>query len=423
MVETSLQYTFFLISILFVGTQFIYFINNVGVISLYLEEKKIVPDREPEETPHIHVLIAAYQERKEILEETLKSVYGSEYPADRITAYLVYEEHDDVIGSYADELDVEPIVVETDDPVWERIQEDRHMETMMMPKNKARALTYALYTRDFDGVITVLDSDTGFGPELFKLGIVGLEEYDIVQAKQTVRNIGDGWLPLLESMGVAAWCATIYERAVNRPYQLLGKAYFIRTEDLYDLRGWNPYTITEDMYLGIEAYNSGYSLGVIDYYIQDLCPVSFDSWVKQKTRWVHGPYEILSASLLNWREKIQFMSYTVTNQVISLTNVVGVPVGLIVFFLFLTGNAPTFPLYVTAMVGVNLIVWIHYVINSYRVSLEAIDFDSWNQGLRYYVISNFFTQLVYATLWALPILLAIRAVWQKKTLSFEVTPK
>lgn len=411
------------IVVLFIITQGIYFVNNLGVISLYLKPKEIVPTREPDEYPHVNVLIAAYKERREIIEDTLEDVHAADYPADRVTAYLIYEENDDVIGEYASDLDIETVLVKEDDPVWERIEQERGKEAVTMPRNKARALTYTLYTRDFEGIVTVLDADTRFDPGLFKHGVVGLEDYDIVQAKQTVRNIGDGWLPMLESMGVATWCKTVYERTSTKPYQLLGKAYFLRAEDLYELGGWNPYTITEDMYLGIEAYKHGFSHGIIDVYIEDLCPKTLDAWLTQKTRWVHGPYEVLTASLLNWREKLQFMNYTVTSQIISMTNIIGVPVGIAVLVLTLLGSAPALPLVVTGIVTANLLVWLHHVYRSYSESRRAIDFESTTQAIKYYSLSNILTQLLYATLWTFPILFALKATIQKRTLTFEVTPK
>lgn len=408
---------------LFIITQVFYFVNNLGVLSLYFKSREIVPEREPESHPQVHVLIAAYRERREILEETIESVRDTEYPAEKVSTYLIYEENDDTIAEYADDLGIETVVVEEDDSVWERIERERGMESASMPRNKARALTYALYTHDFEGVVTVLDADTKFGSDLFKQGVVGLEEYDIVQAKQTVRNIDDGLLPLLESMGVATWCKTIYEHTSKQPYQLLGKAYFLRAEDLYELGGWNPYTITEDMYLGIEAYNHGYSHGVIDRYIEDLCPKTLDAWLTQKTRWVHGPYEVLSSSLLDWKEKLRFINYTVTSQVISMTNVIGIPVGIAIFVLFLLGSAPALPLLVMGMVTVNMIMWGHHIFRSYSSSIKAINFESKFQAVKYYIISNVLTQLLYATLWTFPILFAIKATVEKRALTFEVTPK
>ena len=408
---------------LFIITQVIYFVNNLGVISLYLNPKEIVSKREPDERPHVHVLIAAYKERREIIENTLEHVAEADYPSDRVTAYLIYEENDDVIADYAGDLNAEPVVVNEDDPVWERIETERGKEAVSMPRNKARALTYTLYTRSFDGVITVLDADTRFELDLFKQGVVGLEEYDIVQAKQTVRNIDEGWLPLLESMGVATWCKTVYERTSKQPYQLLGKAYFIRADDLYDLGGWNPYTITEDMYLGIEAYKKGLSHGIIDTYIEDLCPNTLDAWLTQKTRWVHGPYEVLTAQLLNWKEKLQFVNYTVTSQIISMTNMIGVPVGIAVFILAMIGSAPALPFAVMLMVLVNMVLWLHHIFRSYSESRRAINFNSTLQAVKYYSLSNVLTQLVYATLWTFPILFALKATIQNRALTFEVTPK
>jgi len=39
-------------------------------------------------------------------------------------------------------------------------------------------------------------------------------------------------------------------------FQLLGKGYFLESETLFDTFGWNPYSNTEDMTLGLDLYNN-----------------------------------------------------------------------------------------------------------------------------------------------------------------------
>ncbi len=112
--------------------------------------------------------------------------------------------------------------------------------------------------------MTVFDSDTQVPLDTFELAVAGLTEYDIVQAKQTVRNVDDGLLPLLESMGIAAWSDLIYTNSAGGPYQLLGKAYFVPAGVLYDLDRWQLDAVTEDMALGVAAHERGCTLGIID---------------------------------------------------------------------------------------------------------------------------------------------------------------
>ncbi|NHN42162.1 glycosyltransferase [Halorubellus sp. JP-L1] len=416
------------IGVLFVLTQILYFTGNITVLSLLLTPSKSVSRATADREPPMQVLLPAYAEPRELIERTLECIQSTDYPTDRLHVYVVYEEDDDVLASYIDELAadwaIEPVPVRQSAPVWDRI-EDRWHDGEAFPANKARALTYALHVLDFDpdDVVTVFDADTLFEPHLFQLAVTGLETHDIVQAKQTVRNIDDGWLPLLESTGVTAWSCNVYERLTGRPYQLLGKGYFTRAETLYRLDGWNPYSITEDMELGIRAYKHGCSLGILDTYVQDICPAAYDDWITQKTRWANGPYEVLANSMLSGYDRLQFVGTMFLNQMISVLNVVGIPIGLIEFYLYLTGSGHAFPAVVRMMVLFNLLSWVFYTYKALDATSSTQSFDSAWDRLRYHLRSNIVTQTLYATVWTVPILLALRSHLAEDDLSFEVTPK
>ena len=272
----------------FVGTQAAYFlINTLAIAFLYTRPEHVVPEESPTEYPQLHVLMPVYEEPGAIVEGTLENIYASAYPRDHLSVTLIHEADDTRVAGYLDglrraaiqngvefraiEVDRDQIEVDTPGTSWLNTGQPDPA-----PRTKAAALRYAFRTRAFDpdDVVTVFDADTRAPPELFALGVRGLEDYDIVQAKQTVRNREAGWLPRLEAMGIAAWSHIIYPRTSGGPYQLLGKGYFTTVDTLEALDDWHPASITEDMRLGLDASAAGYSLGVIDRYVQDLCPAA-----------------------------------------------------------------------------------------------------------------------------------------------------
>jgi len=419
----------------FVFTQALYFVVNLAVAGLlYFRGVNLVPEEEPSERRPINVLLAIRGERREIVEETISDIFDQQYPDDMIHVYVVYEEDDSVVRGYADEVAREAsnrgrsvISVEVDrESLRYYLQADgRLVEGGRLPRSKAAALTYAFATLSFpsDEVVTVFDSDTKLPDDTFALAVRGLEEYDVVQAKQTVRNHAGSWLPTLEAMGIAAWSHVIYASASRGPYQLLGKGYFLDIGKLYAIGGWDADAITEDMTLGVEAYLHGYELGVIDRYVQDLCPPKFSDWRKQKRRWVMGPYDHLLDERLTWLDRARFATFTVANQMLSLTNLIGVPAGLFVLWRTVGGTPFDFPRLLTVIVVVNFATWLYYSVRTYAATRDAVQFASRREKLRFYLLSNPLTQVLYATIWVVPIAGALLRFARGEEMDFEVTPK
>ncbi|MFB6111584.1 MAG: glycosyltransferase family 2 protein [Halobacteriaceae archaeon] len=426
------------LTILFIFSQAGYFIGNLMVaLTLYLSPAALVTDDTPTPAirPPIHILMPIYREQEAVIRESLVEIFEADYPPDRLNVYLIYEDDDAAAKDYLDDLvasvethggtietlcvDRPSLAIQTDQVTWEFSGE-------LVPRTKAAALKYAFRVLSFTpgDVITVFDADTVVPDDSFELAVAGLDRYDVVQMKQTVRNVEDGLLPTWEAMGMAGWSRSIYQKTTGGPYQLLGKGYFIQAEDLYRLDDWDVSAITEDLTLGIDAYTAGYSLGIVDRYVQDLCPTTFEDWVEQKRRWVAGPYPYLRYEAFDWLELARFWTYSIFNQFISVINVVGVPAGLLYLLFTLLG----FPIYYSLPLAVittfNLVSWVYYSLQSYLATESGVRFRSSAQRLYYYVVSNPFTQLLYSTLWVVPIVLAVwDYVIKGEERGFSVTPK
>lgn len=424
------------LTVAFVATQSAYFVQNVltDVLLFRRDAAGVDPARVPATLPRIHVLVPLYEESRAVVRETLDGLAAMDYPAERVAVCVVTEPDDAVVESYVDDLlasyvgtlDVERTTVDRrvvesyrDGDAWSLTGES-------VPRTKASALKYAFRTRSLpaEDVVTVFDADTVVPPDTFRLAVAGLESHEVVQAKQTVRNHADGWLPRLEAMGMAGWCHALYAKTGVGPYQLLGKAYFLRVYDLWALGDWRVDEITEDLALGVDAYRQGYSLGVIDRYVQDICPTRPAEWVTQKRRWVGGLYPHLTGRGFTARERVRLWVYGGSNQVVAVLNLVGVPAGALYLALSLTGAGLFYSPLLVALTGFNLLNWAYYSAMTYRATTSGVVFADRRAALAFYALVNPLTQLVYATLWSVPILLAVRDhVAGAGPEEFHVTPK
>jgi cellulose synthase/poly-beta-1,6-N-acetylglucosamine synthase-like glycosyltransferase len=435
--DLILQILFPGLIVLFIISQSIYFINNLLVNGVIYRSSsnEIKAAEELCDHPTIHILIPVYKEQRQILEDTVDHLAEMEYPTAQLNLYLITEQDDEVVASYigdfiqkasGSEFEIEQLTVDRS-TIRSYVQEGTWDITGEgVPRTKASALKYAFRTLGLrpEDIVTVFDADTIVPEDTFRLAISGLKTYDIVQAKQTVRNHTSGWLPRLEAMGIAAWCNSIYTKTTKGPYQLLGKGYFLTVEDLWEIGDWQIDATTEDLTLGIDAYEAGYSLGIIDRYIQDICPADFNDWVSQKRRWAAGPYSYLGSDDFDFRELVRFWTYSASNQVISVVNVIGVPAGILYFVFVLAGfdlyNSP--PLVIITIV--NLLNWVYYSVKTYQATIHGVQFESRLERVKFYLSSNPISQLIYSMLWAIPISLAVwNYLFGDETREFHVTPK
>lgn len=423
--------------VLFILSQSVYFINNLLVdLMVYPAPRTVVEEVESLDSyPAVHILLPLYKERRSVLEQTLDGLVRLEYPAAKLHLYLITETDDDVVHAYLDEF--------VSDAEWTGITVEHHsvrqstiasyvregsweLSGEAVPRTKASALKYAFRTLSLpaEDVLTVFDADTIVPPDTFRLAVSGLDSYDVVQTKQTVRNHGSGWLPRLEAMGIATWCHVLYNKTTRGPYQLLGKAYFIGVEDLWSISDWRIDAITEDLTLGIDAYRAGYSLGIVDRYVQDICPSNFSDWVSQKRRWAAGPYPYLRGQEFDTGELFRFWTFGVANQVVAMVNIVGVPAGILYFLFWLAGFDLYYSPVLVVVLAVNLVNWVYYSIQTYRATIDAVEFTSPKERALFYLSSNPVTQLVYSMLWAIPVTLAMwDYLWANAPAEFHVTPK
>ena len=76
--------------------------------------------------------------------------------------------------------------------------------------------------------------------------------------------------------------------ALRVPLPLGGSSNHFRTATLRELRGWDPYNVTEDADLGMRLARFGYRSAVINSTTYEEAPARFSAWLRQRTRWFKG---------------------------------------------------------------------------------------------------------------------------------------
>jgi cellulose synthase/poly-beta-1,6-N-acetylglucosamine synthase-like glycosyltransferase len=105
---------------------------------------------------------------------------------------------------------------------------------------------------------------------------------------------------------------------IGFPVPLGGTSNFIKKDVIEKLGGWDPYNLTEDFDLGLRLYNEDkrvgtisaltrrrgifeerYNVKIIDSVTKEESPITFYSWLRQRTRWQRGKIQTLKKYLKN----------------------------------------------------------------------------------------------------------------------------
>jgi cellulose synthase/poly-beta-1,6-N-acetylglucosamine synthase-like glycosyltransferase len=261
-----------------------------------------------EQLPTISILLPAYRE-KETLKECVKSLFEVDYPKEKLDVIVITEKDDIETNKVVEELKKDYKLIQV------------IVEETTEPKGKPRALNQGLKYAEGE-IIGVIDAEDIISKDLLKKAAysIKVEGFDAVQAILDVANDYDGWKNL-QFRGEYGYWFRIYLPALAMsgfPVPLGGTSNFIKRDVLEKLGGWDPYNLTEDFDLGLRLYNEDkrvgtipiltrrrqifeerYNVKIIDSVTKEESPITFYSWLRQRTRWQRGKIQTLKKYLKN----------------------------------------------------------------------------------------------------------------------------
>jgi cellulose synthase/poly-beta-1,6-N-acetylglucosamine synthase-like glycosyltransferase len=72
------------------------------------------------------------------------------------------------------------------------------------------------------------------------------------------------------------------------PMPLGGTSNHFRTSVLREIKGWDPFNVTEDADLGIRLAQRGYRVSTLDSTTFEEATTTYGNWIRQRSRWMKG---------------------------------------------------------------------------------------------------------------------------------------
>jgi cellulose synthase/poly-beta-1,6-N-acetylglucosamine synthase-like glycosyltransferase len=111
-----------------------------------------------------------------------------------------------------------------------------------------------------------------------------------LQCRLNYYNASENWLTRMFTLDYALWFDLVLPglERLGVPIPLGGTSNHFKIDILRELRGWDPFNVTEDADLGIRLYQKGYRVGVVDSTTFEEASCRASQWVRQRSRWIKG---------------------------------------------------------------------------------------------------------------------------------------
>jgi cellulose synthase/poly-beta-1,6-N-acetylglucosamine synthase-like glycosyltransferase len=189
-------------------------------------------------------------------------------------------------------------------------------------------------------VVTVFDAEDQPHPDLYHIinTVMLRDGADVVQSGVQLMNFRSTWFAALNCLEYFFWFKSglhAFTRALGVT-PLGGNTVFIKRHWLDKIGGWDDQCLTEDADVGLRLTALGAKIQIVydeQHVTQEETPATAESFIKQRTRWNQGFYEIffkgdwLKLPLL--KQKLTAL-YILLNSLLQAGVVLYAPVGLYV---------------------------------------------------------------------------------------------
>jgi cellulose synthase/poly-beta-1,6-N-acetylglucosamine synthase-like glycosyltransferase len=273
-----------------------------AALSLYAweDEERRIEGSAPETfdpAKHSFTILLPARSEEQVIADTIQRMVDLNYPRELVQILIVIESGDDAtigeVNRKLEELQRAGIgharLITFDDP----------------PINKPHGLNVGLREATGD-IVTIFDAEDEPHPDILNVvnTVTVREGAPVTQCGVQLMNYEDHWFSALNVLEYFFWFKSrLHYHATRRVIPLGGNTVFIKRDLLLELGGWDQNCLTEDADLGIRLSAMRIPIRMVydDRYVtKEETPHTVREFVKQRTRWDQGFYQVLLKG--EWRK-------------------------------------------------------------------------------------------------------------------------
>lgn len=244
--------------------------------------------------PHLlptFTILFPLKEEGTVIHQTIDCLQRLEYPKELIEVLVIVEQTDAITAASLRGVAL---------PEWFKII----TIPTAPPFTKGRALQYGLAqaTGEF---LTVFDAESHPEPEQLMKAAQQFASIPKPACLQAVIRISNGSHNVLTRFFAAEY-SDWFQHHIARlsrkgmAFGLGGNSFYIATETLRQVGGWDPYNVTEDAELSVRLVRNGVRMKLIESITHEVCPEQPKAWIQQRTRWYKG---LMITQLVHLRQR------------------------------------------------------------------------------------------------------------------------
>lgn len=241
----------------------------------------------------------------------MNSIKNLDYPKEKLEVLLLLEEDDKETIQAAESMSL---------PNYFKIVVVPHS----FPKTKPKAVNYGLSMATGKYAV-IYDAEDMPEPDQLKKAVIAFSKVDnkviCLQAKLNFYNARQNVLTRLFTAEYSLWFDLILTglQSINAPIPLGGTSNHFKVDRLNELKGWDPFNVTEDCDLGIRLWKKGYKTSVIDSTTWEEANSRTGNWLRQRSRWIKG---YIQTFLVHYKKPITLFRENMNFHIVSFNLIV-----------------------------------------------------------------------------------------------------
>lgn len=283
-------------------------LHNPPEINFSNDEIKAISN---DSLPVYSILCPLYKESR-ILPFFIEAIDKLDWPKEKLDVILLLEEND-----------VETIEAS------KKMNLPSYIRTIVvphsMPKTKPKACNYGLGVAKGEYLV-IYDAEDIPDTDQLKKAYLGFQnvssDIKCLQAKLNYFNPNHNLLTRLFTAEYSLWFDLVLTglQSINTFIPLGGTSNHFRTKDLMELKGWDPFNVTEDCDLGARLFKYGYKTAIINSITLEEANSHLGNWLRQRSRWIKG---YMQTYLVHMRKPIDFLKINGFHAVLMQLNIGG----------------------------------------------------------------------------------------------------